>query len=79
MERYSDPFDAASADEDLFRAQALEDLRNSMKESHPDFDGKSCIDCADDIPKERLAWGRIRCTACADVLERAGKRFYRGG
>ena len=77
--RHSDPFDEASENEDAFRAQALEDMRRSMKESHPDFDGKTCLECADDIPVERLAWGRIRCTACQDVKERtANGRFFRG-
>jgi uncharacterized cysteine cluster protein YcgN (CxxCxxCC family) len=78
--QHSDPFDAASESEDAFRAQALANMRESMKESHPDFDGETCLDCAEEMPKERLAWGRIRCTACADVLERAvNGRFYRRG
>lgn len=78
MDRYSDPFDAASADEDAFRAQALDVMRQNMKESHPDFDGATCLDCADDMPPERLAWGRIRCTGCATALEQSSKRFFRG-
>lgn len=77
--RHSDPFDTASEDEDAFRAQALKAARDSMVESHPDFDGKTCLDCADDIVPERLAWGRIRCTACADLKERkTNGRFLKG-
>ena len=38
-------------------------------QTHPDFDGKHCIDCEVEIPAQRLAWGRVRCTDCESILE----------
>lgn len=68
-------------------AQMLQIAQNNMlieehskklePEKHPDFDGETCIDCGDDIPKERLAWGRIRCTYCQEKLEERNKMYRR--
>ena len=33
-----------------------------------------CVDCEDDIPAERLALGRVRCTSCQTLLEKKLKR-----
>ena len=38
-------------------------------QTHPDFDGVHCVDCDVEIPAERLAWGRVRCTACQEIIE----------
>lgn len=48
-------------------------------QSHPDFDGVHCVDCGVDIPPQRLAWGRIRCTECEEYLVRDNRlRAIRG-
>ena len=39
-------------------------------EKHPDFDGKHCVTCGEDMPPVRLAYGRIRCVHCQTILER---------
>ncbi len=44
-------------------------------EIHEAFDGKHCVECADDIAKERLAMGRVRCTDCQAAQERMKKRY----
>lgn len=44
-------------------------------ETHPDFDGKTCLECGDKIPKARLAMGKIRCVHCQTALE-ARSRMY---
>lgn len=70
-ERYSDPLDAASELADEMNSRAIANFRNAAKpETHDDFDGEHCVDCDDDIPRERLAMGRIRCVCCQTILER---------
>lgn len=39
------------------------------------FDGANCVECSNEMPKERIAMGRIRCTACQTQLEKRGKFF----
>lgn len=52
------------------------------KETHPEFDGVHCVgaqdlfDCTEEVSKERLAMGRIRCTGCAQIRENIGKQRY---
>ena len=59
-------------------AKAIAETRARLApEQHPDFDGESCVDCGDDIPKERLAMGRIRCVHCQTIKER-NKKLYPG-
>ncbi len=69
-----DEADIASALEMGFIAQALEAHKAKVaKETHPDFDGESCIDCGEEIPQLRLSMGRIRCVYCQEALERKNK------
>lgn len=39
-------------------------------ESHPDFDGKHCVECDTEIPAGRLALGKVRCVYCQTIKER---------
>lgn len=55
----------------------LQDLarKANAPQSHPDFDGVHCVDCDEELPKERLDSGRVRCTTCqSDIEKRAKKR-----
>jgi phage/conjugal plasmid C-4 type zinc finger TraR family protein len=71
---YADESDRASAIEAAFNADALRDARRKTQpETHPDFDGKHCVECGEIIPKARLALGRVRCVECQSVLERHRK------
>lgn len=47
-------------------------------ETSEDFDGENCVDCGNEIPAERLAMKRIRCTHCQGLKERR-TRLYAGG
>lgn len=59
-------------------AKAIAETRARLApEKHPDFDGETCIECGEDIPKQRLAMGRIRCVHCQEIIER-NKRLYLG-
>ena len=70
-DRHADPIDAAAEyTADMNNRALAEFRRRNVPETHPDFDGKTCIDCADDIPAVRLELGRIRCVSCQGVLER---------
>jgi RNA polymerase-binding transcription factor DksA len=69
-----DEADIASALEMDFIAKALADHKSKVApESHPDFDGKHCIDCGVDIPLIRLNMGKIRCVDCQSELELRNK------
>ncbi len=69
-----DEGDIASSLEMSFIAQALEAHKAKVApETHPDFDGETCIECGDDIPEARLAMGRIRCVYCQEILEKKNK------
>lgn len=73
-----DEADIASALERGFIAQALENHRKKVApESHPDFDGKHCIDCDVLIPEGRLALGKVRCVDCQSELEKYNKIYGR--
>lgn len=73
-----DEADIASALEMGFIAQALEAHKAKVaKETHPDFDGESCLDCGEEIPQLRLDMGRIRCVHCQEALERKNKMHGR--
>ena len=57
----------------LFQAAAEQRARGkSAPESHPDFDGHTCVepDCGAEIPAGRLALGRVRCVDCQGLKER---------
>lgn len=45
-------------------------------ETHPDFDGETCLDCGNDIPKARLELHKIRCIECQRFLEIRKKQGY---
>jgi RNA polymerase-binding transcription factor DksA len=52
--------------------------KEKMKpETHPDFDGKHCVDCDVVIPKVRLSMGKVRCVDCQTKLERM-RQLYPG-
>lgn len=38
-------------------------------ETHPEFDGKHCVDCDTEIPLKRLELHRVRCVDCQSLLE----------
>jgi len=45
-------------------------LGKSAPESHPDFNGFDCVECGNEIPSERLDWGKVRCVECQERLEK---------
>lgn len=79
-ERHADPIDEASALSATLTEGAIAAARRaSAPETHPDFDGESCLDCGDEIPKDRLALGKIRCIHCQTTLEHRDKQRARPG
>lgn len=70
----ADEADRASVIEAAFNADALRDARlKAQAEKHPDFDGKHCVECGEELPRVRLALGRVRCVECQSMLERQRK------
>lgn len=71
-----DEGDMASAYQMRENAMALQKAKAAMApETHPDFDGESCVDCGEDIPKLRLGMGKVRCVHCQGSLERKSKLY----
>jgi len=64
-------FEMAEALERAQRDSAMAEVaKANAPQSHPDFDGKHCIDCEMKIPQQRLAMGKIRCVECQGRKER---------
>ena len=70
-----DPLDQASDIELAFREQAIRETQSRLIETHPDFDGKRCVDGGEIIPVARLRMGKIRCVHCQSVRERNSKLY----
>ena len=71
-----DEGDLASAYERGFIQDALNRHKEKLApETHPDFDGETCIDCGAEIPALRLSMGRIRCVDCQSKLEKIKKLY----
>lgn len=67
----SDSLDHAAVIQDVMNSAGI--LASALRvapQSHPDFDGKSCIKCGCEIPTSRLSMGRIRCVNCQTILEK---------
>ncbi|MDI1360631.1 hypothetical protein [Methylotenera sp.] len=74
LERLADEVDAASVQEAKFTNASIAGIQALLApQKHPDFVAPFCLDCTDEIPEERLAAGRIRCTHCESILEQASK------
>lgn len=64
-------FEYASEYSNNMVSAALKVAQEANKaETHPDFDGSSCIECGDEIPEGRLALGKIRCVICQSAREK---------
>ena len=71
-----DEADQASMFQMAENEQAIAKVKAKVApETHPDFDGKKCLECAGKIPKARLDMGRMRCVHCQTVLEKKSKFF----
>lgn len=72
LDRHADPLDEAAALSSQLVDQAILHASRAAntRESHPDFDGESCLTCGDLIPPARLAMGKIRCVACQSAREK---------
>ena len=82
FEKHADPIDEAAAlAASLADAGIAAARRANAPETHPDFDGESCVepDCGDLIPAARLAMGKIRCVACQTKKEHRQRQVARPG
>lgn len=79
QDKFADPLDEATALAASMADAGVEQARRAnMPETHPDFDGESCVSCGDTIPDERLAMGRVRCVVCQTKIELRNKQHARG-
>lgn len=71
-----DEGDIASALERGYINQALQKHKEKLApETHPDFDGESCVSCGGEIPLLRLNMGKVRCVHCQEKLEKTKKMY----
>lgn len=78
LDKLADPNDMASQQEEVFTLSSVKDIQKLLApQSHPDFDGETCLECGSDMPDQRLKDGRIRCTPCESALEGQSKFFRR--
>lgn len=68
-ENSADNLDHASEVEQGFRDRAIAAARR-LPPVPKDFDGKTCVECSEDIPEQRLALGKFTCVHCQAVIER---------
>lgn len=67
----ADEADFAEELNELYLTAALAHQAQKLApQSHPDFDGHTCIECGCEIPHLRLAQSRIRCVDCQTEIER---------
>ncbi len=72
----SDPNDEATEIEIAERHSAIQAaIANNQPQTHPDFDGESCLDCGEEIPELRLSMGKIRCVYCQTATEQKRKYY----
>lgn len=72
----ADPIDTAQDNQLNENERAIALQRHRMQpETHEDFDGKSCVECGDKIPKPRLEMGKVRCVICQTTIENHKKYF----
>ncbi len=71
FEPSADENDRASNAEYTHNQDALDRIRALAKpETHPDFDGRHCVECGEPVLKARLALGKVRCVICQARIER---------
>lgn len=69
-----DNLDIAADLQQQLNESSLERVRRAAApESHPDFDGKHCLECGEKLPKLRLTMARIYCVLCQTAIEKAKK------
>ncbi len=74
--RMTDTLEFASELQEELNKKGLAHVREALApQHHPDFDGESCVACGNDMPPERLAAHRVRCTPCESALERHHKVY----
>lgn len=77
-ERYTELNEQAQRQQEEINQTALDAVRKGLlPQSHPDFDGKHCVECGNLVPFKRLEMGRIRCVGCQNAQERSSQLFRR--
>ena len=73
---HADFLDQAEETAQAFTDESVAKVRKALEpETHPDFDGESCVDCWEAIAKGRLTLGKVRCIYCQEILEKKSKLF----
>lgn len=80
MTKNADPLDQASELTSLYNEQGVAAVQRKLapeQVQNPDgsWPHTECVDCGDDIPKERLERGRKLCVSCQDIKERRERAF----
>lgn len=77
FEKTADECDTAAQLQDHFNQQGRAAISAQLKsEQGADFDG-TCVDCGEEMPPVRIAYGRCRCTLCQVAKEKLDKQRAR--
>lgn len=72
-ERIPDVLDRATAEADIRNQECVNEVLRRREVPPLDFDGIHCIECGEEIPKERLVTGAFRDIHCQTKHELALK------
>ena len=72
----ADNLDSASEIEALFRQASIAAICRQPKVP-ADFDGKTCVECADEIVEARLLLNKFTCIICQTLIERTNALMRR--
>ena len=71
MNSSNDNLDIAAELQQLLNDAGIERVRRlAAPETHPDFDGKHCIECEEPIVEARLKLFKLRCILCQTRKEK---------
>lgn len=77
-EKSADELEMASHLQDQLNTQGRKVVAAALApQTHPDFNGKDCLDCEVELPPVRIAMGRIRCTVCQIAQDKINKQMGR--
>jgi RNA polymerase-binding transcription factor DksA len=72
---FTELMDQAQEEQERSNRAALERIQSkAAPETHPDFDGKHCVECPTIIPIARRNLGKVRCVHCQTALEKRTTR-----
>ena len=75
-ENLPDEVDRASENEAILAEEGVARARMAAQPNPPkDWDGETCYECGNEMPKERLAMRWHQCVPCKSLIEKRSKGY----